>query len=158
MRPGKGHFCASTIVPYQTVNLSLVPLVLLTCLTLCCLIWHPTSSVSAQARMEHECRRLPVYLGAPNAASYAPANSFINVLEHSPAQLVDLLRHLETNDAAYQTFFDWTIAEDEVLLPYFGGILGETLQGYRGDGMDWVCKLCILYHKHYDWLEEDDTP
>ena len=99
------------------------------------------------------CRRLPIYLGAPNAAAYAPPKSFINVLEHSPTQLVELLKHLDSNDASYQKYFDWRLSEDETLLPYFSAIPGATVKGYRGDGMDWVCKLCVLYHEYYDWLE-----
>ena len=95
-----------------------------------------------------------MYLGAPNAVTYAPQESFINVLEHSPAELADLLRHLDADNAAYQSYFDWRTSDDNITLPYFNGILGErSLGGYRGDGMDWVCKLCMLYHKHHDWLE-----
>ena len=99
------------------------------------------------------CRALPVYLGAPNAAAYAPQDSFIDVLEYSPAELAELLRHLETDDAAYQRYFDWRTSDDNEILTYFSSILGErTLDGHQEDGMDWVCKLCMLYHKHYDWL------
>ncbi|EIE21814.1 hypothetical protein COCSUDRAFT_53864, partial [Coccomyxa subellipsoidea C-169] len=99
--------------------------------------------------------RVPVYLGAPNAGAYAPPGSFVNALEYSPRQLARLLRHLDSDDRAYNSYFSWQLGYDDPILPHFSHVLGDNLlYGRRRDGMEWVCKLCQLFHKYYDWPKE----
>ena len=104
-------------------------------------------------------RRVPVYWGAPNAASYAPPNSFINALEYSPQHLAALLQHLDTDQDAYDSYFSWKLGTNDSILPYFSHLLGDNyIFGRRGDGMDWVCKICKLYHMYYDWDKTNQGP
>lgn len=101
------------------------------------------------------CRRVPIYLGAPNAAAYAPPGSFINALEYSPRQLARLIRQLDSDEQAYDSYFAWQLGHEDPILPHFSHVLGDNLlYGKRRDGMEWVCKLCQLYHKFYDWPKE----
>jgi alpha-1,3-fucosyltransferase 10 len=51
---------------------------------------------------------VPVYLGAPNVAEFAPLGSFINASEFtSPADLAAYLQHLAETPEAYAAYFDW---------------------------------------------------
>lgn len=105
------------------------------------------------------CRRLPLYLGAPNAAAFAPPGSFISVLEHSPRQLARLLRHLSADEEAYAAYFEWRGGESQGgWVRHFNKAMHEHVAfGPRGDGLDWVCKLCKVQHKYYDWPEDTST-
>ena len=105
-------------------------------------------------------RRLPLYLGAPNAATFAPPGSFINVLEHSPRQLARLLRHLAADEEAYGAYFEWRGGGERQgdWVRHFNRAMHEHVTfGSRGDGLDWVCKLCKVQHKYYDWPEDTST-
>ena len=104
-------------------------------------------------------RRLPVYLGAPNAATFAPPNSFINALEHTPRQLARLLRHLSADEEAYGAYFEWRGGEKQGdWVRHFTRAMHEHVAfGPRGDGLDWVCQLCKVHHKYYDWPEDTST-
>lgn len=96
-------------------------------------------------------RRLGVYLGAPNAAAYAPQGSFINALEHSPDDLANLLRQLDADEDAYKSYFAWRLGDDDSTPGHFTDVISNSLMGQHMDGFEWVCKLCKLYHLHYDW-------
>ena len=101
-----------------------------------------------------------MYLGAPNAAEYAPAGSFINALEHTPKQLALLLKRLNADSRAYAEYFEWQLGASDGILQHFGHLLGDDrLLGRRGNGLEWVCKVCQMYSKYYDWREsvEYDT-
>lgn len=51
---------------------------------------------------------VPVYLGAPNVADYAPPGSFINVEDFSgPRALAAYLDHLAATPGEYARYFDW---------------------------------------------------
>lgn len=52
---------------------------------------------------------VPVYLGAPNIADFAPGeHCFIDVRDFSgPRELADYLHYLDQNDAAYAEYFAW---------------------------------------------------
>lgn len=52
---------------------------------------------------------VPVYLGAPNADTFAPGeNSFVNVADFSsPQELAKFLAHLDSDEAAYRRYFQW---------------------------------------------------
>jgi hypothetical protein len=104
----------------------------------------------------HVRRRLPVYLGAPNAGNYAPPGSFINALAHTPAQLAELLRRMDADEAAYNAYFVWQEKGRVNLTAHFGRALEEhVFFGERGDGMGWVCRLCRAQHRWYDWPRDD---
>ena len=96
-------------------------------------------------------RRLGIYLGAPNAAAYAPPGSFINAVEHSPDDLANLLRQLDADEDAYKSYFAWRLGDDDSISAHFNDVMSNSLMGQHGDGFEWVCKLCKLYHMHYDW-------
>lgn len=52
---------------------------------------------------------VPVYRGAPNVLDYAPGeNCFIDATAFAgPAQLAEYLRHLDNDDAAYNSYLAW---------------------------------------------------
>lgn len=52
---------------------------------------------------------LPVYLGAPNVAEFAPGeHCFINVQDYArPQALAEYLNYLNNDDAAYDAYFEW---------------------------------------------------
>lgn len=51
---------------------------------------------------------VPVYLGAPNVAEFAPDNSYVDATQFtSPADLADYLRHLVETPEAYAAYLDW---------------------------------------------------
>jgi len=51
---------------------------------------------------------VPIYLGAPNVAEFAPENSYIDASRFpGPRQLAEYLRHLLEATAEYQAYFDW---------------------------------------------------
>ncbi|RWL45876.1 MAG: alpha-1,3-fucosyltransferase [Mesorhizobium sp.] len=55
-----------------------------------------------------EAGTVPVYLGAPNAADFAPDNSFIDAASFStPAELAAYLRHLIETPQAYAAYLAW---------------------------------------------------
>ena len=100
-----------------------------------------------------------MYLGAPNAVTYAPPHSFVNVLEHTPKQLARLLRHLDSDQEAYNAYFDWQEeGRGGNLTAHFGRALSEhALFGERKDGMGWVCRLCVTQHKYLDFQSSSST-
>ena len=79
---------------------------------------------------------VPVYLGAPNVAGFAPApDCFINVRDFAgPAELADHLRELERDPAAYESLLAW---KEEPFDPGFRQLLEQ--QGTHG-----LTKLCEL--------------
>lgn len=51
---------------------------------------------------------VPLYLGASNAARFAPPGSFIDVTKFAgPKQLADYLKHLLQNPGEYEAYFQW---------------------------------------------------
>ena len=51
---------------------------------------------------------VPIYLGAPNAADFAPAGSFIDVSDFRDArELASYLKHLLETPAEYQAYHEW---------------------------------------------------
>jgi hypothetical protein len=106
----------------------------------------------------HFCRRIPIYLGAPNAAAYAPPGSFVNALEYTPKQLAQLIKQLDADDEAYNAYFGWWIGGKDGLLQRFSHLLGDNLLfGPKREGLEWVCRLCQLYHKYYDWQPQSSS-
>ena len=67
---------------------------------------------------------VPVYLGAPNVARFAPGeHCFINVVDFpSPRALAEYLNHLARDDAAYQEYFAW---KQKPFLPVFSELLAS---------------------------------
>jgi hypothetical protein len=65
---------------------------------------------------------VPVYLGAPNVARFAPGDhSFINVADFpSPRVLADYLNQLGRDETEYQTYFAW---KEKPFLPAFSQML-----------------------------------
>nr|VFJ56047.1 MAG: Fucosyltransferase, N-terminal [Candidatus Kentron sp. DK] len=51
---------------------------------------------------------VPIYLGAPNVAEFAPGeNCFINASDFAPAELAAYLKKLDNDDALYQAYLVW---------------------------------------------------
>ena len=52
---------------------------------------------------------VPVYLGAPNVAEFAPAaHSYIDVADFAgPKELADYLKHLDRHDDEYEAYLEW---------------------------------------------------
>ena len=94
---------------------------------------------------------LPIYLGAPNAADYAPPHSFINAIELTPKELAVLIRELESNDDLYNSYFEWRHGTDSIA-DNFLKLAADGYCGSRNDGLRTVCKICHFYHKHHDWV------
>jgi len=59
---------------------------------------------------------VPVYLGAPNVADFAPGeHSYIDASQFSgPRELAEYLLALDRDDEAYRRFFDWRSSEPTV--------------------------------------------
>ncbi|MCI5073604.1 glycosyltransferase family 10 fucosyltransferase [Oricola sp.] len=68
---------------------------------------------------------VPVYLGAPNADSFAPASdSFINASKFAgPAELAEYLTWLDSDDEAYRQYFRW---RERGLSPQFRQLLSDA--------------------------------
>ena len=94
---------------------------------------------------------LPIYLGAPNAADYAPPNSFINALEYTPKDLAALITELDGDEEMYNSYFDWRRGTDSISDEF----MKLALNGYCGsqnDGLKTICRICHFHHKHHDWV------
>jgi hypothetical protein len=78
---------------------------------------------------------VPVYLGAPNVAEFAPADRcFINVDDFAgPADLAAYLNRLNEHDAEYETYLTWKRVG---LAPRFRALVA-SLEGDFG-----LCRLC----------------
>lgn len=68
---------------------------------------------------------VPVYLGAPNAADFAPGDRcYINTADFpSPRRLAETLRWLAADEAAYQAYLRW---KNEPFRPAFLRLLAGT--------------------------------
>ncbi|MFI5322391.1 MAG: glycosyltransferase family 10 domain-containing protein [Thermodesulfobacteriota bacterium] len=67
---------------------------------------------------------VPVYLGAPNIADFAPGEKcFINVSDwDNPESLAQYLLDVSGDEALYRSFFEW---KKEPFLSKFAGLLGQ---------------------------------
>lgn len=80
---------------------------------------------------------LPVYMGAPNVAAFAPGGrgSYLDVADFpSVAALAAEMRRLDADDAAYAAYFAWKRAP---VVPAFEELLA------RSSDVHVVCRLCI---------------
>lgn len=93
---------------------------------------------------------LPVYMGAPNVAAFAPGGkgSYLDVADFpNIAALAAEMRRLDADDAAYAAYFAWKSAP---VVPAF-----ETLLA-RASDVHIVCRLCIKVKELLDAeLRED---
>ena len=99
---------------------------------------------------------LPIYLGAPNAADFAPPHSFINALEYTPLQLATLIRELEVDEQKYKSYFEWRRGKDSIN-EAFVELAANGYCGSRNDGLKTVCRICHTYHKFFDWHMPGDV-
>lgn len=69
---------------------------------------------------------VPVYLGAPNVAEFAPApHSYIDTADFAgPAELAAYLNHLDRNDDDYQEYLSWKV---EGFSKWFLQLVSETV-------------------------------
>ena len=94
---------------------------------------------------------LPVYLGAPNAADYAPPHSFINALEYTPKELATLIRELDGDEDMFNSYFEWRRGTDSIK-DEFMKLASNGYCGSTNDGLKTVCRVCHFHHKHHDWV------
>lgn len=99
---------------------------------------------------------LPIYLGAPNAAEFAPPHSFINALDYTPQQLAALIRELEADDLKYKSYFEWRRGKDSIK-DAFRKHAPNGYCGSRNDGLKTVCRICHAYHRYFDWQIPGDV-
>jgi hypothetical protein len=73
---------------------------------------------------------VPVYLGAPNVATFAPGERcFINATDfHSPRDLADYLHSLAHDEAAYESYLVW---KQRPFLPAFSSLLDRFHEHQR---------------------------
>lgn len=80
---------------------------------------------------------LPVYMGAPNVAAFAPGGrgSYLDVADFpNVAALAAEIRRLDADDAAYAEYFAW---KTRPVVPAFETLLARTSDTHI------VCRLCI---------------
>jgi hypothetical protein len=85
-----------------------------------------------------------VYLGAPNAARYAPApHSYVSALDFAgPRELAGFLLALRRDEARYASYLAWKRARPVALSPGFvDAIRRDGLRPGRGSA---ACRLCSL--------------
>jgi alpha-1,3-fucosyltransferase 10 len=85
-----------------------------------------------------------VYLGAPHIEDYAPdgLESFINARDfNSPEELVEFLRVVAEEPAAYDAYFGWKDM-------YGGRLPGRFSEHLHNCAHYAECRLCELVHMH----------
>uniref|UniRef100_A0A7S4PHS2 Fucosyltransferase n=1 Tax=Guillardia theta TaxID=55529 RepID=A0A7S4PHS2_GUITH len=91
---------------------------------------------------------LMVYLGAPNADSYAVApGGYLNILKFSDLDSIgEFLGKLDRNASLYRSFFSWRSNPQQVLSRI------ATLRKFdhlRKDSSSWQCRTCERYFHRY---------
>jgi len=79
---------------------------------------------------------VPVYLGAPNVAEFAPGeHGYLDVADFAgPRQLADCLLSLDRDSARYATYLRW---KEQPLRPGFLAMVERERQRP-------ICRLCVL--------------
>lgn len=76
---------------------------------------------------------VPVYLGAPNVADFAPGeHCYIDAIDYSPRELADYLNTLVADEEAYSAYFAW---KNRPFRPAFVKLLQRTER-------PWLERLC----------------
>jgi hypothetical protein len=92
--------------------------------------------------------RIMVYLGAPNIEDYSPCPKekvFINALEYTPFELINLINELNNDDKKYEEYFSW------YKKPVHPNFIKFFKKGFfHQNDESWHCRVCEYFHKRFD--------